>query len=500
MRTKLLAAGGTLLLVAGLITIGAGSARAHHNDITHAVDCGTTAGTWDVTWTVKNSEADKSEVITDSTDKVLFPVGTPIAQGGQITATKTFSAPTDMTLRLDTRWSNNYTNSATNQLNASEFPTRCAPPVLEPASAAVTTTDATCAAAAYVDLATPLHATWNVSTARITGPGDYSVTATADDDYEFADGTATQTFSGTLAGPRDDASCDQVVTPVEPTLTVTNTCGVYGSVTPAATEGVDYGVVFDKVTGDYTVTATPQDGFTFAGDQSVVFTGNVGVYAPCPTVVTPADPTEQDQVCTNGEITGGSIWVDLKDGVAYTIDGVPVTTATTSAEPGEHTVKAIATEGYVLSGDDERTWTIVIDAAENCDPPTLALVTPLVTWSNLDCDGSGSYTLAEANGIDGVSWTVNGEEVSAGTYEVKDVGTVTVVATPKGTDSFELGIDNPSTWALDFTAADDCDLVTLAMTGVDGDAIDSGLLLAGGLLLLGGALVFGQKRYRFLHR
>ena len=71
-----------------------------------------------------------------------------------------------------------------------------------------------------------------------------------------------------------------------------------------------------------------------------------------------ADPTKEDQVCTNGEITGGSIWVDLKEGVVYTIDGVEVTTATTSAEPGEHTVKATAAKGYVLSGDHEWTWTI----------------------------------------------------------------------------------------------------------------------------------------------
>ena len=141
-----------------------------------------------------------------------------------------------------------------------------------------------------------------------------------------------------------------------------------------------------------------------------------------------------------------------------------------------------------------------IAAAVKCDPPTLAMVTPVVTWNNLDCDGAGSYTLAEANGVDGVIWTVNGEVVDAGTYEVKDAGTVTVVATPKGTDPFEQGIDNPSSWTLDFTAADDCDLVTLALTGVNGDAIDSGLLLAGGLMLLGGALVFGQKRYRFLRR
>ena len=38
---------------------------------------------------------------------------------------------------------------------------------------------------------------------------------------------------------------------------------------------------------------------------------------------TPAsgDPVAQNEVCVAGNRTDGSIWVDLKDGIAYTIDG-----------------------------------------------------------------------------------------------------------------------------------------------------------------------------------
>ncbi|MDO7883549.1 hypothetical protein [Antiquaquibacter soli] len=76
--------------------------------------------------------------------------------------------------------------------------------------------------------------------------------------------------------------CPKLAEPVAPTLTTVTECGVYGTVTPQVTEGVDYVVEFDQATGDYTVTATPQDGYRFADDKTeIVFEGNVGAYYEC---------------------------------------------------------------------------------------------------------------------------------------------------------------------------------------------------------------------------
>ena len=100
--------------------------------------------------------------------------------------------------------------------------------------------------------------------------------------------------------------------------------------------------------------------------------------------------------------------------------------------------------------------------------PDHPLVTPLVTSTNISCTAAGSYRLAEANGIaDGIIWTVDGTVVQPGTYSVKTADTVHVTAVPNGIDfGFDFGIDNPSTWTLNFTAAQACgDLTTLALPG-----------------------------------
>lgn len=128
------------------------------------------------------------------------------------------------------------------------------------------------------------------------------------------------------------ADCRTIVTPVKPAVTEVETCDTYGSVTPVETEGVNYVVEFDKVTGEYTATATPKDGFKFEGPQSVVFTGNVGAFVACPGVVTPVTPKANDQcelksdkynLPPNSE--GISYAFDSKKGVVATLTGTDFT-------------------------------------------------------------------------------------------------------------------------------------------------------------------------------
>ncbi|MGZ5398426.1 MAG: hypothetical protein ACXWDM_00335 [Nocardioides sp.] len=86
------------------------------------------------------------------------------------------------------------------------------------AAAAVATTQPGCGSGEQLVLGDPLNATWGVPTLT-EGPGDYVVVVTADPGHRFSDGTRTQEFTGTLAGPLPDDNgpdvpgCDQTDQP-----------------------------------------------------------------------------------------------------------------------------------------------------------------------------------------------------------------------------------------------------------------------------------------------
>ncbi|WP_354023947.1 hypothetical protein [Conyzicola nivalis] len=95
----------------------------------------------------------------------------------------------------------------------------CKRAVAPDASAVVSVAPATCDANGSLQLGAVRNATWGTPS-RVTGPGQYSVTATAAPDHLFADGTATQDFVGALDGAidADDPLC-AVAIPVKPTPT-----------------------------------------------------------------------------------------------------------------------------------------------------------------------------------------------------------------------------------------------------------------------------------------
>ncbi len=91
------------------------------------------------------------------------------------------------------------------------------------AVASVTITPATCQSGAVLVLNTPTFATWGPVTGTSTGPGSYSVTATATPGHRFDDGSddgsKTRLFEGMLAPPLASPSvaCPTTVTPTAPT-------------------------------------------------------------------------------------------------------------------------------------------------------------------------------------------------------------------------------------------------------------------------------------------
>lgn len=74
--------------------------------------------------------------------------------------------------------------------------------VAKDASASVSTTPPTCDVAEKLVLGQTTNATWGTPT-RTTGPGSYSVTATATSGHAFGDGSSTKSFTGTLADKLD---------------------------------------------------------------------------------------------------------------------------------------------------------------------------------------------------------------------------------------------------------------------------------------------------------
>lgn len=78
------------------------SAAANHNTVSVAAAC--VNNTWTVTWTVTNSEADKSETIVESSQPSLVPVGTLIGAGETITVVEQVAGSINKTLTVKGHW------------------------------------------------------------------------------------------------------------------------------------------------------------------------------------------------------------------------------------------------------------------------------------------------------------------------------------------------------------------------------------------------------------
>jgi hypothetical protein len=113
----------------------------------------------------------------------------------------------------------------------------CTVPTLKDASASYTITPATCTVGETLVLGTPVNASWNSATTALngtTGPASVSLTANADANHQFADGTTVYNKDVTLAGhlSSDDPSCAPPPTIKQcetenPDTTVTDLGGMY---------------------------------------------------------------------------------------------------------------------------------------------------------------------------------------------------------------------------------------------------------------------------------
>ncbi len=123
MLKKLLAGVITAVLSLGAVALIAGPASAHHNTITVGVTCATD-GQYKVTWSVTNSEKDKSEVIKDS--NLPAAVNTTIGFGATAQYLQFVTEPQDLSLKITGYWeATNVYHKAEAWLSKSAFPTGC---------------------------------------------------------------------------------------------------------------------------------------------------------------------------------------------------------------------------------------------------------------------------------------------------------------------------------------------------------------------------------------
>lgn len=420
-----LAAFVTAILAIGLVAVGgAAPASAHHNTITAAVSCSSDYQ-WQVTWTVANSQSDKSETITASSNEALVPVGTVLAAGATKTFVETFAKPADKTLTLDGLWDNGITSSNSGSVILAQFANGCAAPIAQcipdsaisytydPANNSGVVTVANPKGSTGV-LCKPLYITatswkykqnavWGqtldqVNKVAITKPGTYQYSAalSCGQGDIYASRTAFILPTPELTGPQpwekflsglgfatstrgntytqQPTNCFGLVVPVAPAITTASECGVYGTVTPAVTDGVLYTTVFTKATGAYTVTATPTAGHHFAGgEKSKVWSGSVGAYVECvlkPTVTISTGECHADAGYSSKTVI--AVFNNVSSNVAVTFAGAGVSETVPAGTSKTVQLSPVGKAGsslvFTAAG---QTFTFAVPAFADCGAETI---------------------------------------------------------------------------------------------------------------------------------
>ncbi|MEO6577498.1 MAG: hypothetical protein ABIO99_01175 [Candidatus Limnocylindria bacterium] len=162
----------------------------------------------------------------------------------------------------------------------------------------------------------------------------------------------------------DLETCDQVAdmaTPQAPGVTDA-TCEAAGTLTLTAVEGITYSfeptyAVGDS--GDFTVTATAEEGWTIAEGAQTVFEVSVQAALDCPESAVALAPSVTGPTCA----APGSLNMSATTGVTYR-----VTPAYTVGASGTFSITATAEEGFVLTGDTS--FTVDVPAKKVCGEGT----------------------------------------------------------------------------------------------------------------------------------
>ena len=224
MFKKILAVGGTIAIAASLSLVAvAGAAEATHPVVAGTAVCNPDTQQFDITWRVTgdvNYASETATIVTErlSSDGEDSPVVTPSFVGATVKGEGFVEAVqanavlgASYTLAVEVQWTNHSDGTLVHQQSQPvTISGSCATPADEDAAAEISTTAATCEAAAELILGRIDNAGWG----DITRSGDnYSVTATATEGHVFADGVGVsddgsmQTFAGVLDRQQTGEEC-----------------------------------------------------------------------------------------------------------------------------------------------------------------------------------------------------------------------------------------------------------------------------------------------------
>lgn len=222
------------------------------------------------------------------------------------------------------------------------------------ASASVHTTPASCDGPEMLALDDAVNATWGEPD-RNTGPGDYSVTATAKDGHLFADGSKTATFTGTLAGMPSQQDCTVKPEIPEPKTSV-HWSDWTGTPACEATTVVQTRKKYEVVSRAHLEWIGNQWATVWVDDDPIVTTETREVDIPeaerayCPKAAIPTDPIVKDKCGTADDHYG---LPDDGNGVFYSRDGLDVL-ASLDTEHGWFSWAAVPS-GWAVEDDSEAT-------------------------------------------------------------------------------------------------------------------------------------------------
>ena len=534
-----------LLIAAGLVVLSpALSASAHHNTINVSASC--VNYQWTITWKITNSEYDKSEEITSSSDPSIIATGDTIQAGSTYTKTETVTGPVTKTLAISAEWSNGVTNSNSRTIYPGDFAGTCERPDIPTISIAGESCDTPSTRGGTISF----NLSGVTKTYTVTLDGTTKTTTSTGGSSIFLNvppGTYTVTAT-TPYGPSvtSDSVTLTACLPAAPVLALTVapcvTGGSLGAVTASLSNlalGSSYdvrlftaaGAVLDTLSlaatsatatlafpghgpGTYYATVTGSGGALLATSSSATITECGADFA----VTVQLEPCDVFQTGTAREI---SVAVEgMAASTVYTVRLVTADAAETeiasTTTPGDSVTTFTHTfTGVPIPGDYKvlvlaaNTATLASDTitAGPCDLDTLA--PPSIELVADQCDGSGtgigalSARMIDLDAtktyyvriVDGSGATVTGGEdqtvtgATTATVKFPDV-------TAPGTYTAQLLIDpgkqlaatSPSSVGLNVC------LPTLAMTG-PGVLVPLGSVAAL-LLTLGGAVVMGRLRRR----
>ncbi len=354
MLKKLLAGVITAVLSLGAVALIAGPASAHHNTINVNVACAAGGSGYAVTWSVTNSESDKTEVITASSMPGVVPVNTNFAFSETKQFIQTVTEPQNLELVLTGYWeATGVTTTNSGYLNSSAFPTGCIK-----VTAVATSAPSVCDGPNhFTDPSYTLTAVTGVAYTVNSAPqaaGTYPATngtsvhveaSVTDSKYELT-GTTVWDFTFTEPTP----ACTVKVVPVKPVLTQAACTGpgthdlAYYTVT--AVTGVLYYVKVDGgaeqplAPGKYTIpdgTSTVQviakgdaDNYYVIENGPIVY--DVDTLAPaglCLTLLIPLEPDPINDACdalAPGVIPATTYTLFFVEHIIYSVsvnDGAP---------------------------------------------------------------------------------------------------------------------------------------------------------------------------------